>query len=69
MLVLRGLLKELENSPSSGRKGQEFYRILAGVREGTVSQNSASLGNSWSEKHLRRGGNYYCTLAAIVWAI
>lgn len=27
MLVLRKLLKELESSLSSGRKGQEFYRI------------------------------------------
>lgn len=31
ILVPRGLLKELENSLSSGRKGQESHRILAGV--------------------------------------
>lgn len=38
------------------------------VGEGIVSQNSASFGNSWSEKLLRGGGNC-CRLAAIVWAI
>ena len=59
ILVPRSLLKELDNSLSSGRKGQESHRILAGVEQETISQNSASLGNSWSEKCLERRGN--CT--------
>lgn len=47
------------------KKRQEFYRILAGVGEEIVSQNSTQCGKGWSEKLLGRGGNC-CRLAAVI---
>lgn len=69
MFDLRSLPKELRNNLPWGRKGPEFHRILAGVGEGITSQNSASLGTSWSEKLFGRTGNYCCKLASTVWTI